>query len=189
VNDPTFWVEARASGMVAYLLVTVSVLAGLLLKSKPFGNSPKPASVTDMHRFLALLALTATAVHGVTLVFDRSITITVSDLFVPGGVPYRPLATGIGVVAAELMLVVYISFSQRKRIGVKNWRRLHWATYGLFGAFVAHGVFSGSDTTHAWARLMYASTVALVAGATFWRAFVPPKRPERRRPLEPAPAE
>jgi len=180
VKDPTFWLQARASGLVAYLLVTCSVLAGLLLKSRPFGSSPKPAVVTDLHRFLALLALTATAVHGVTLVLDRSITITVADLLVPGRIPYRPVATGIGVVAGELLLAVYVSFSQRKRIGVKNWRRLHWATYGVFAVLVAHGVLSGTDTTRPWARALYVTTVALVAGAAFWRAAVPPRKAARR---------
>jgi sulfoxide reductase heme-binding subunit YedZ len=176
VKDPTFWLQARASGILAYLLVTASVLAGLLLKSRPFGNKPRPAGVTDIHRFVALLALCATAVHGVTLVLDTSIRITVLDLLVPAGIPYRPVATSIGVVAAELMLVVYASFSQRKRIGVANWRRLHWLTYGIFGAMLAHGVLSGTDTGEPWARALYASTLALVAGAIFWRAAVPPRR-------------
>ena len=181
MKDPTFWLQARASGILAYLLVTAAVLAGLLLKAKPFGNKPKPAGVTDIHRFIALLALGATAIHGVTLVLDSSVHITLADLLVPGWIPYRPVATSVGVVGAEVMLVVYASFSQRKRIGVANWRRLHFATYAIFGAMLVHGVLSGTDTTQWWARAMYAATLGLVVGAVFWRAVVPPKRPERRR--------
>jgi sulfoxide reductase heme-binding subunit YedZ len=182
MNDPTFWIEARASGLVAYLLVACSVLAGLLLKSRPFGAKPKPAGVTDAHRFIALLALTATAVHGIALLLDRSVTIAIAGLLVPGRIPYRPVATGIGVVAAELMLLVYVSFSQRKRIGVKNWRRLHWCTYAMYAAMTAHGVLSGTDTAQPWVRGLYAGTVALVAGAAFWRAVVPPAKTARRAP-------
>ncbi len=180
MTDPTFWLEARASGLLAYLLLTASALAGLMLKSRPFGATPKPAAVTDVHRLLALLALAATAVHGITLVLDRSITITIADLVVPGGIPYRPVATGVGVVAAELMLVVYVSFSQRKRIGAKNWRRLHWATYVVFGAMVVHGAGSGTDTKEAWVRGLYAVTVGLVVAAAFWRWVVPPRRASAR---------
>ena len=47
-----------ASGFTAYLLLTASVLAGLVLKSRPF-RSLKPAAVTDTHRFLAMLGLRA----------------------------------------------------------------------------------------------------------------------------------
>jgi hypothetical protein len=38
-GDPTFWLLARASGLTAYVLLTGSVLAGLTLKSRPFGRA------------------------------------------------------------------------------------------------------------------------------------------------------
>ena len=62
--DPTFWLLARASGLTAYALLTTSVLAGLTVKSKPLGARVKAATATDVHRFVALLALGAIAVHG-----------------------------------------------------------------------------------------------------------------------------
>ncbi len=153
-------------------------------------NVVKPASTLETHRVLALCCLGATALHGSALLLDKTIHITVADLFVPGTLPYRPLWTGVGVVAAELMLVVYVSFSQRKRIGVKVWRKLHWSTYGLFAAFTAHGILSGSDTAHGWTRAIYVGSIAAVAGATLWRAMVPPFKPGRntREAESPAPA-
>src|SRR5437763_30796 len=54
-HDPTFWLLARASGLTAYAVLTTSVLAGLVLKSRPFARL-KPAAVTDAHRALALAA-------------------------------------------------------------------------------------------------------------------------------------
>ena len=179
-SDPTFWIEARASGMLAFVLLTVSVLAGIVLKSRPFGKALKPATVTDTHRFLALLCLGATGIHGVALVLDSTVQISVAGLLVPGFVSYRPLWVGVGIVAAELMVLVYASFSQRKRIGAKNWRRLHWATYGIFVAMVIHGVMAGTDTTQPWALGMYLGAIGAVAGAMTWRALVPPPKPERR---------
>jgi len=171
VKDPTFWIEARASGLAAYLALTASVLAGLVLKSKPFGKALKPASVTDTHRFLALVAIGATAVHGVTLLLDSTIHITVANLLVPGTMPYRPLWTGLGVAAAELMAVIYLSFAQRKRIGTKNWRRLHWLAYGVFVAMTVHGVMSGTDTAKPYAVAIYASAIGAVTGAVCFRAL------------------
>ena len=44
--DPTYWMLARATGLTAYLLLTTSVIAGLVLKSRPF-RSLGPAAVTD----------------------------------------------------------------------------------------------------------------------------------------------
>ena len=181
-NDPTFWIEARASGLLALMLLTTSVTAGLVLKSRPFGSALKPAAVTDIHRFLAMLCLCATAIHGAALVLDSSVHIGIVGLLVPGFVPYRPVWVGVGVVAAELMALVYVSFSQRKRIGVKTWRRLHWSTYGIFAAMVVHGVMSGTDTGQPWALGIYLGAIGAVVMATAWRILVPPAKPVRAKP-------
>jgi DMSO/TMAO reductase YedYZ heme-binding membrane subunit len=180
-SDPTFWILARASGFTAYALLTISVLAGLLLKARPLGNRLKAASVTELHRFLALLGLGALAFHGAALVLDSSVEITPKALLVPGIIPYRPVWTGVGVVAAELMFFVYVSFSVRKLIGVKNWRRLHWVTYGIFVAATVHGLASGTDSGRGWVVVLYLSAVGSVILATVWRALVPPQRASRLR--------
>jgi len=187
-HDPTFWIIARASGLVAYGLLTASVLLGIVLKGRPFGRSVKPAAITDVHRFTAVLGLIAIAIHGTSLVLDRTISITPLALLVPGLIPYRPLWTSLGVVAAEAMLLVYVSFSQRKRIGARAWRRLHWTTYAIFALATLHGIAAGTDTTRPWALPMYGAAVGAVLAAAGWRALVPPtqggtaREPNRDRP-------
>jgi methionine sulfoxide reductase heme-binding subunit len=161
--------------------LTLSVLAGLVVKAKPFGKSVKPATAVDLHKTLALLGLAALALHGVTLVLDKTVEIGLGALLVPGLAPYRPLWTGLGVLAGELMLVVYVSFALRKRIGQKNWRRLHWATYATFAAATAHGLLAGSDSGQPWALALYLGAVGAVAFATAWRVLVP-AGPPRPRP-------
>ena len=175
-TDPTFWILARASGLLAYGLLTASILAGLVLKARPFGTALKPATVTDLHRFLALLGLGAVTVHGLALVLDRAVPISIADLLVPGIAPYRPLWTGVGVLAAELMLVVYSSFALRRRIGVRNWRRLHWATYLIFALATVHGLAAGTDSSGRWALAFYGAATGAVVAATAWRALLPPQK-------------
>jgi sulfoxide reductase heme-binding subunit YedZ len=179
-SDPTFWLLARASGLAAYVLLTWSVVAGLVLKARPFGRALRAATVTQVHRTLALLALGALALHGSALVLDRTVEITPVALVVPGIAPYRPLWTGVGVLAAEAMLVVYASFGLRQRIGVRNWRRLHYATYGVFAAATLHGVMAGSDSAEPWAMGVYLGAIGLVAIATAWRVLVPPANANAR---------
>jgi methionine sulfoxide reductase heme-binding subunit len=181
-SDPTFWLLARASGITAYVLLTLSVLGGLMVKARPFGAAIRPASAVDLHRTLALLSLGALALHGVALVLDHTVAIGVLDLLVPGVAPYRPVWTGAGVLAGELMLLVYLSFGLRRRIGARNWRRLHWTTYGAFAAATAHGVMAGSDSSAPWALALYLGATGAVAAATAWRALVPARPPTRPRP-------
>ena len=84
-NDPTYWLLARASGLVAYAILTASVLAGLVLKARPLGRSVSPAVIVDIHRFLALLGLGALAIHGSALVLDDAVDIGLAALLVPKG--------------------------------------------------------------------------------------------------------
>jgi sulfoxide reductase heme-binding subunit YedZ len=167
-TDPTFWLLARAAGLTAYVLLTTSVLAGLTVRSKALGRRVRAAAVTDLHRFLSLLALGAIAIHGLTLTLDTAVPMPLAGLVVPGLSPYRPLATGIGVLAAELAVLIYASFSFRRRIGARNWRRLHYLTFGVFGAATVHGLAAGTDR---WAFPLYAGSIAAVAALTAWRVL------------------
>lgn len=187
-TDPTFWILARASGLVAYALLSTTVLAGLVLKARPFGTIVKPATITDLHRFLALLGLGALSVHALALVLDNAVPIGIADLLVPGFSPYRPIWTGLGVLAAELLLIVYGSFSVRKRIGPRNWRRLHWATYLIFALATLHGLAAGSDSGTTWALGLYGSATGAVIAAAAWRTLAPAQKgaghvPDRDRPI------
>jgi methionine sulfoxide reductase heme-binding subunit len=172
-RDPTFWIVARASGLTGYLLLTTSVLAGIVVKARPLAGV-KPALVTALHRFLALLGLGAIALHGTALVLDQTVQISPAALTVPGLVPHRPVWTALGVLAFDLMLLVYASFSLRRRIGVRAWRRLHWLTYGVFGLATLHGLAAGTDSGRPWVLALYGSAVGGVLAAAAWRAIVPP---------------
>lgn len=187
MKDPTFWILARASGLTAYVLLTLSVLAGLTVKSKPFKTLRLPA-VTDLHRFLALLGLGAVAIHGITLVLDTTVKITPAALLLPGLVPYRPVWTALGVLAGELMALIYVSFALRKRIGMKNWRRLHYATYAVFALATMHGLAAGTDSTRPWVIWLYLAAIGAVCAATVWRVLTAaPTRPGPAGAPQPAP--
>ena len=150
--DPTFWLLARASGLTAYALLTASVLAGLVLKSRPFRSlrSRRRSPIRTASWPCSGSARSPSARRHPAARHERSTSHRLA-LLVPGASPYRPLAVGIGVLAAELMVVVYASFSLRKRSGPRNWRRLHWATYAIFAAATVHGLAAGTDTAQPWA--------------------------------------
>ena len=176
-TDPTFWLLARASGLTAYALLTGSVLAGLMVKSRPFGRAVKTASATDVHRFLALLGLGMLVLHGVALTLDKTVHMSPAALLVPGLSSYRPGSVAYGVVAAELAVLLVLSFSLRRRIGMKNWRRFHWLTYLLFLMATIHGLTAGTDSSQPWAFDLYLGAVGSVAFATAWRVLARPSRP------------
>jgi sulfoxide reductase heme-binding subunit YedZ len=173
------WILARATGMTAITLIGLAMVAGLLVRTRTTVGGLKGSGMVDLHRHLSLLGLMAIAAHGAFLVLDTAVDIPPLALVVPGLVPYRPVWTGIGVVAAELALLVHLSFRLRRRIGVPAWRRLHFATYAVFAGGVAHGIGAGTDTGSTWAVALYAGLVAAVAALTAWRV-VTARRPAPR---------
>lgn len=181
-HDPTFWLLARSSGLTAYVLLTLSVLAGLVVKSRPFGRALKTAAVVDVHRFLALLGLGMLALHGIALVLDQTVHMPLAALVVPFLSSYRPTAVAFGVLAAELAALITVSFSLRRWIGTRAWRRLHWATYLVFIMGTVHGLTAGTDTSRPWAMSLYLGAVGAVAFATAWRALSRPTRSTRTTP-------
>ncbi len=181
-SDPTIWILARSSGLAAYVFLTLAVVVGTSVKTRPLGKIVKPAIATDLHRFVALMGLAAVAVHGAALVLDTTVRITPLDLLLPGRVAYRPVWTGAGVVAAELMLVIYVSFSLKRWIGARAWRLVHWATYPLFAVATVHGIMSGTDSPEPWAAELYLGSVALVVFATSLRILTAGAVTRRRAP-------
>jgi DMSO/TMAO reductase YedYZ heme-binding membrane subunit len=164
------WIIVRASGFVAFALIACAMIAGLLVRTRGSVGGVRAADLVDLHRHLSLIGLMAIAVHAGALLLDSTIDVAPLDLLVPGALPYRPLWTGLGVVAAELALLVHLSFAVRTRIGGRNWRRLHWLTYAVFTLGVVHGITSGTDSGTTWAIALYAGAVGAVAGLTGWRA-------------------
>lgn len=184
-HDPTFWILARASGIVAFTLLTATLVAGLTLKTRPI-RALRPASVTDVHRFLSLMALCAVGVHGIALVLDETVEIPLAGLLVPGLSEYRPLWVGVGVATAEVMALIHVSFRLRRRIGVPAWRRMHRLAYVAFAGATVHGLASGTDSDHPWMFALYLAASGIVAAATAWRVSAPrgaaTKRPADARP-------
>ena len=51
-TDELLWYTARASGLVAWALLSAGVLWGLALSTKVLGPRPRPSWMLDLHRFL-----------------------------------------------------------------------------------------------------------------------------------------
>ena len=188
-SDPTFWILARASGLMAYALLTSSVLAGLVLKARPFGRSLQPATVTDVHRFLALLGLGALVLHAHDARPRQRRPHLACGALRPRP---RPLPACLDVLRRPRRRADAARSTPpsrvRRRIGTRVWRRLHWFTYLVFALATVHGLAAGTDSGTPWALAFYGAAVGSVLAATGWRALVPPTQggqnrvPNRDRP-------
>ena len=148
--DYSWWLASRASGLVALALITLSVGVGLAMAGKAFRKPGLPRKLMALHEHAALGGLIAIAVHGITLLGDRWLHPGPAGIAVPFVMDYRPVYTGLGIVAGYLAAALGLSFYARKRIGAKLWRRLHRATIAVYLLAVVHTLGAGSDV--AWVR-------------------------------------
>ncbi len=163
------WYAARASGMVAYLLATASVLLGMATSMRLGERLLGKANVADLHRSLSLLTLIAISAHLLFLALDGYAKFTIAQLSIPFVSWYRPFWTGFGIISAYLAFAVYASFYLRRWISYKAWRAFHYATFGVWGLGTLHGIGAGTDTSEPWVIGIYITSVLLVIFAAVYR--------------------
>ena len=88
------------------------------------------------------------------------------DVLVPFVAPYRPLAVGLGVLAAYAALSVHASFALRGHIGARPWRALHYLSFAVYGLATAHGLAAGSDARLLWVKALYGVSSGIVLSLT-----------------------
>jgi len=166
--SPGVWYFARSAGIVAYLLLSSSVLLGVLMAGKSTFTWPKFA-VEEVHRFLAILTGVFVVLHGGSLLLDRVVPISLGQELVPFTSPYRPLAVGLGVCAMELVAAVGITNALRARLPYTAWRKLHYLTLPAWLFASLHAVLAGTDAGDPWFAAIAAGTFAAVVIAAFAR--------------------
>ena len=173
-----WWLASRASGIVALLLVSFSVLIGLTMATKVLGRPKLNRTLASLHEHAALGGLIAISVHGLTLLGDRWLDPGVSGLLVPFTMDYRPAFSGLGIIAGFLAALLGLSFYLRRTIGAKLWRTAHRFTLLVYVLGVVHTLGAGTDATTAWMRAILLITGAPILYLTVLR-FLPARKPAR----------
>ncbi len=173
------WYVSRAAGITAYLLLSATTVLGLLISTRLLDRWLSRADVYALHEHCSWLALGFTALHAGALLVDRTEPFSVLQVLVPFAASYRPLATGLGVLALYLTALITASFYLRARIGQRTWRRLHTVTFGLYVLATAHGLLAGSSTGAAWMQWLYLASGAVVLFLTLTRLLLRPRAARR----------
>ena len=168
-SSKALWYLTRGTGLVAMILLSASVVLGVLEINR-WATPSWPRFVTaGLHKNVSLLSVAFLAVHIATTVVDGFAPIGWLDAVVPLHSPYRPIWLGLGAVATDLLIAVTLTSLLRRRIGYRAWRIVHWSAYAVWPVAVVHGLGTGSDSSHGWALAVYAACLVAVAGSVLWR--------------------
>ncbi len=183
--DYGWWLASRSAGVVALLAVSISVIIGLMMAN---GLPRKPGmkrKLLAVHESTALAGLVAISVHGLTLLGDKFMHPSLTNIAVPFSMGYKTAFTGLGTIAFYLAAFLGLSFYLRKSIGAKLWRKMHRATIVVWALAVVHTLGAGTDATQPWME-----AILLVTGAPivflFLRRVLPSDTDRAPAPAPPA---
>ncbi len=168
-SNPAFWYATRASGIAAFVILTIVVCIGISMGGKAQSKVWPRFTVEDIHRFGGLLVGALVTIHVLTIAVDSFLPFSVLNLVVPFTASYRPLWTGLGIAAAEILLALAITNHYRQRVPYSFWRKAHYANFVVWTFAALHGVMSGTDRSVWWLALIYGVSIASVAALATWR--------------------
>ncbi len=157
------WMLSRATGLLAYVVLGIDVIIGLLISTRRGDRLVPRAALVDIHGWLSPLALAFVLAHGALLLADDYVRFDAIDIAIPFMSSRWPAAIGIGVLAAYFMVVVHLSFALRKRIGVSTWRRIHYLSFVVFVLTTVHAISIGTDRGSPVFVTAYALALVVVA--------------------------
>jgi methionine sulfoxide reductase heme-binding subunit len=183
-GEHLFWITSRAAGGAALILASAAVGAGLMISAKRPNSNKR--DLRAIHEALSLTTLAMVALHGLALLGDSYLNPGLTGISVPFVGFYRPLWTGLGIVAGYGLAALGLTYYLRDRVGAARWRKLHRLTALFWLLAIVHTIGAGSDAAEPW--FLAASGLLVIPAALllilrwfdrWWSAPVGPRVPDR----------
>lgn len=174
---PALWYLSRGSGAVSLILLSASVVLGIVDQRRWRSQRWPRFTLHGLHRWVSLFAVSFLSIHILSAVLDSFAPIRVLDAVIPFGGTYRPLWLGLGALALDMLLAVTITSLLKKRIGQRNWRAVHWLSYAAWPVAMAHGLGTGSDVRSGWLIAIVLACAAVVWSVVLVRVMSAPSGP------------
>lgn len=187
--DYTWWLASRAAGIVGFIALGIVAVLGLISALKLLSPATN-ARLRPWHERLAITGLVAISAHGLLLLADPWLHPGVTGILIPFTMGYRPLWTGLGIIAFYCLAAFGLSFYQRKRIGARRWRSAHRFASIAFVLGGIHALMAGTDARSPLLLGIIIGFFALIAilGGARALGFPAKKAAPPRQPLRSASA-
>jgi len=186
-----YWYLSRATAFVSLSLLWMSMALGLGITNKMARLWPGAPAAFAIHEYVSLLGLAFAIFHAIVILGDQYIKFTLLQLLVPfSTIEYRPFWVGLGQVGFYAWVILAATFYIRPIIGQKTWRFLHYGSFGMYLLGIFHGLFSGTDTSAAWAQNYYWISAGSLIFLLMYRilaVIIDKLFPQNKKPAAPAP--
>jgi methionine sulfoxide reductase heme-binding subunit len=166
---PTAGTASSVAGVIAMVLLTLSVVLGVGISRRPRPRRLPRQAVRAAHQNLSLLAAVFLAVHIVTAVAGHFSGVGLASVVVPFAVSTGRVWMGLGTIGADLMIALTVTSLLRRRLGRRWWRAVHWLAYVCWPVALVHSAALSPDRRAGHLRELAAGCVLAVVLAAAWR--------------------
>ena len=182
---PVTWIAIRSTGVTAWVMLTLVVLLGLLLRTRLLDQAAPPQRLIVLHRYFGALALTFVAIHMLLLLVDPAVTFTIPEIFIPMLAPWKPWEVALGIAAFWSLLPVLLVAATRGRLGKQGnrlFKKTHIAAYCAWPLATLHYIVVGTDALVWWSMALIFTGSGLLIFMLLTRGYVPkPSRKKRQQ--------
>src|SRR5262249_9718469 len=119
------WYLARGTGAATLVLLTFTLVLGIVNVRRWAPRGLQRFVVEDLHRTLGLLVVAVLAIHIGSVVLDNFVSISLIDALVPFVGTYHPFWLGLGALSLDLLAALIVTSLLRAHIGLRAWRAVH----------------------------------------------------------------
>ncbi len=166
------WLAGRATGITAYVLLTVLVSLGLVL-SHPTNQSTWKLSkrLFPWHENLFVFVVAFLVAHVVSIVLDPYAGVGIAGSLLPGLSAYRSAPVALGTLGLYAALASGITGRWTKLLPQGFWLRFHRFALVAWLLSWMHGLLAGTDSAVLVPLYVASGAAVLAAGAyRYWVA-------------------
>jgi sulfoxide reductase heme-binding subunit YedZ len=164
------WYATRATGVMALVLLTISVVLGIAGVSRLESRRWPRIITAGLHKNISLLVVAFVIIHVLTTVLDSFVSISPVAAIIPFASSYRTFWLGLGAIAFDLILALVATSLLRSRLSYRAWRGVHVLAYASWPIALWHGLGTGTDAKLSWLLAINGLCVIAVTGALVWRS-------------------
>ncbi|MDH6532092.1 ferredoxin-NADP reductase/DMSO/TMAO reductase YedYZ heme-binding membrane subunit [Aurantimicrobium minutum] len=180
MNEPhIWWYITRASALIAWALMTLSVVWGILLSTRVMRRIDNPAWLQDLHRYLGGMTLVMVALHMVTLMLDGWLQFSLAETLVPFATDFKALPVALGILAFYLLVAVQGSSLMMNRLPRRFWKGLHYSSYAALVLVSMHAGWTGTDVSAWWYRVLAIVLISVATISVIVRIITSTRTPSR----------
>ena len=169
MNSTALWYATRATGLMALVLLTLTMVFGMTTTTRARARNWPGFAQQEMHRRISILSVVFLGLHVLTSVMDTFVNIPLAAVVIPFTSKYQGFWLGLGAVALDLMIAVFVTSLLRERMRPATWRAVHWLAYLSWPVALAHAFGMGTDAGEGWVIVLGIVCGLSVGAALGWR--------------------